>query len=207
MQLKWKSGDHPLEDDFRYQYSVSLASGITAKLAMVVSRKDLRDSLTAEMPDDLKAFTVVNHFETATSINNLIRNNSQLKDALINMCALTDPATDKLDTLGSILLAAWDGTDKNKVSLKDLLDKSRGLNPNYIKGQANQISEKLSGILQSIPHFSFALENSFLKWSYQKTDEGVLAYRIGSLEYEQWESDVFRAEIKTFEDLESFLSS
>jgi hypothetical protein len=91
--------------------------------------------------------------------------------------------------------------------LKELLDKSYSQNPHYIKGHSTRISSKLEDILAKINGFSYSIEGGFLRWSYWNTDEGVLQFPIGSVEFEQWENDIFNATINTFEDLEPFLAS
>ncbi len=207
LALGWNSGDHPIKDDFKKQKELSMKLGINPSLILVVSNKEVHDSLVASMPDEIVDFVKVIHFETASSLNNLIRKNSFIKDELIQMCALVKPSTDKLETLGAILLGSWDSTDKSKVSLKELLSRSYAQNPHFIKGFSTEISQKLSDILKSLERFSYKVENGFLNWDFNETDNGVLEYRIGSMEFEQWENDIFNATIKSFEDLEPFLAS
>lgn len=205
--LSWFNGEHPLKDDFIYQFKISSKSEINAKFKLVVSNKGIYDDLVSKLPSEIKGFAEVIHFETASSLNNLIRKNPLMKAELSNMCALNNPSTDKLETLATILLGAWDASEKSKVQFREILNRSQSQNPNFIKGYNNILSHKLSNILNSISHFSYEVENGFLKWKFKNTDEGVLEYKIGSIEFEQWENDVFNKEIKTFEDLESFLSS
>jgi hypothetical protein len=205
-KLSWEAGEHPLKDDFIYQYKISKISGINAKLQIVVSDKSFYDNLRSDIPGEIIGFIEVVHFETASSLNNLLRKNLVMKEELRKMCALTNPSTDKLETLATILLGAWDSTSKSKIQLKDIIDKSHSQNPNYIKGHLNKISHKLSEILNSINGFTYEIENGFLKWKFNSTDEGVLKYRIGSSEFEQLENDIFNSDIKSYEDLEPFLS-
>lgn len=205
--LGWSNGAHTIKEDFRKQHKLSRDLGVEPFLRLVVSRKEVYDYLVANLPEEIKDLVKVVHFETASSLNNLIRKNSLIKEELVKMCALKNPSADKLDALGTILLGSWDSTDKNKVPLKELLDKSYAQNPHFIRGLSTGISQRLSGILNSIEGFSYTIENGFLKWNFNTTDEGVLEYRIGSIEFEQWENDLFNAIIKTFEDLEPFLAS
>jgi hypothetical protein len=207
VNLNWLEGEHPLKNDFIYQYKISTNSGVNVKFKMVVSDKSVYENLRSKLPIEIKDFVEVVHFETASSLNNLIRKNLLMKEELTKMCALYNPSTDKLETLATILLGAWDASDKSQIQLKEILNKSHTQNPNYIKGHSNKLSHKLSNILNSISGFSYEVENGFLKWKFNKTDEGVLEHRIGSMEFEQWENDIFNKEIKTFEDLESSLSS
>jgi len=206
--LEWNNRPgHSIKEDFISQREIYLSIGIDPYLRLVVSNKDVYDHLISSIDEDIRDFIQVVNFETATSLNNLIRKNDSLRKELFKMCALNNPSADKLNTLGAILLGAWDSTDKRAISLKDLLDIGYRQNPHYIKGSFAKISGKLEGIFKDVDGFSYELEAGFLKWSFKNTDEGVLQYRIGSFEFEQWENDVFNAIIKTFEDLELFLAS
>ena len=205
-RLSWQAGEHPLKDDFFYQHKISIISGINAKFQIVVSDKSVYENLLSDIPGEIIDFVEVVHFESASSLNNLIRKNLLMKEELTKMCALTNPSTDKLETLATIILGAWDASSKSKISLEDILNKSYSLKPNFIKGHLTKLSHTLSKILNSINGFTYEIENGFLKWKFNNTDEGVLKYGIGSREFEQLENDIFNTDIKSFEDLEPFLS-
>ena len=123
------------------------------------------------------------------------------------MCAISNPSSDKLDALGSIILGAWDGTDKTKISLGTLLDNCYGQNPNYIKGFGGRLSEHLKQILDAINGFSYKIENGYIIWTYNTTDTGTLSYPIGTKEFMQWENDILNlGSINDFELIEPYLS-
>jgi hypothetical protein len=205
--LSWDSGKHPIGSDFEIQYNVYRNTGKNAELYLTVSRKEVYDSMVADLPKHISAFTKVVHFETADSINSLIRTNNHFKDELIKMCAISNPSSDKLDALGTIILGAWDATDKKQQSLKILLDRCYNQNPNYIKGFEGRLSEHLNSLLNSIKGFTFKIENGYLVWSYNTTDIGTLSCAIGTKEFIQWESDITNlAPINSFEIIEPFLS-
>jgi hypothetical protein len=148
------------------------------------------------------------HFETSSSLSNLIRRNSLIRAELVEMCALKTPSLDKLDALANILLGSWDSTGKSDIPLKEIIDRSYASNPNYIKGTSADVSKNLSDIFKSIKGFIYIVENGYLRWNFNGTDEGTLSHRIGSQEFEQWENDIFNASttIKVFEDMEPFLT-
>lgn len=70
------------------------------------------------------------------------------------------------------------------------------------------LPSNVENILQRIDGLAFEVENSYLKWKYKSTDNGVLPFSIGSKEFLQWEDDLVKKDssIQTFEDLEHFLS-
>jgi hypothetical protein len=206
--LEWNNrAENSIRDDFKNQNAICAREGIDPYLRLVVSDEAVSDHLIATKPDDIRDLVEVVNFRTATSLNNLIRDNAMIRAELIKMCALDKPSGDKLNTLAAILLGAWDSTDKNKISLEEILDRCYNINPHYIKGFSKRISKGLEKVLTNIKGLDFEVEGGFLKWNFRKTDEGVVQYRIGSMEFERWESDLFNATILTFEDLEPFLVS
>ena len=207
LDLNWKNGRNSVSEDFIRQYEMSRGTSITSHLGLVVSREKLRETLIEDIPEEIKNTVRVIHFQSASSLNNLIRHNSLIKDELSRLCALRNPSIDKLETLGPILLGSWDTTNKTRVSLRELLNSCYTINPNFIKGHSTRVSQKLNDIFLTLEGFDFVVENGFLQWSYNATDSGVLQYRIGTREFEQWENDVFNSDIKKFEDIEPFLAS
>ncbi len=205
--LNWTTGNHPIQDDFEMQQNICVQNRQEAELFMVVSRKDVYDDLIDNIQEKINSFTKVIHFGTAGSINSLIRTNNEFKDELVQMCAISNPSSDTLDALGTIVLGAWDATDKAKVSIADLLNKCYNENPNYIKGFENRVSENLKRVLESINGFTFTVEHGYLVWRYLNSDKGILQYAIGTKGFVQWENDVANLGANvTFEILEPFLS-
>ena len=205
--LDWHSGEHPLETDFELQFIMAKKNGFNPKLNMVVSRAELSKKLNLTMPRKIKKYTRVGNFKSAASINSLIRINPYVKDELMEMCAISNPSSDKLDTLGNIILGAWDGTDKTKIKLGDIIATCYNLNPNYLKGFSERISTQLKEILDSIIGFTYKVENGYIVWSYGKTDSGTISFPIGSRDFLQWENDLFNLpRTQLFEGIESYLN-
>ena len=205
--LGWNQPPHPLETDFQLQHSVCTDNGKTATLHLVVSRRELSEELTNNMSPELNRIASVIHFQNATSINKLIAHNEAFRTALKEMCALDNPGTDKLDTLGNIILGVWGGLEQMHAPLSEIIDKCHSLKPNYIRGLEDTISEKLRLILDNIPGFTYTVEGGYINWQYKDTDKGTVSYRIGTIEFDQWENDVFNAgTLTTFEELEPYLT-
>lgn len=207
--LSWDSGqNHTIKECFELQLALGETEGIDTKCIMVVSRKSVCDSLKKETPEAIKNKTDIIHFNAAASINQLIQVNEDFRDAMSNICALTNPSTDKLEAIATIILGVWDASDKTKVTIDQLLKKCYDINPNYIIGFESLLPSNVENILQRIDGLAFEVENSYLKWKYKSTDNGVLPFSIGSKEFLQWEDDLVKKDssIQTFEDLEHFLS-
>lgn len=204
--LSWHDNPHSIKDDFIMQHNVCSDNGMDATLQLVVSREEVKQDLISKMPDELRGVATVLHFQNASSINNLIRENTEVRDVLRNMCALSNPSSDKLDTLGSIILGVWSSVDQKQTPLAEILEKCVRQNPHYIRGLQDNISQRLTNIFSNIDGFIYAIERGYISWTYRDTDNGTLSYRIGSSEFEQWENDVFNVEpFNSFEDIEPFL--
>jgi hypothetical protein len=203
--LGWTDGKHSIADDFSMQYEL-IDYGKNKQLRLVVSSLGLRDKLADGIPENIKDKVEVKHFETANSIPRLIQANGLFNEELKKMCALSNPSLDKLEALATIVLGAWDATDKQQVPLSTLINNCYNQNPHYIRGLEKTLgNQRLNRILSSIQDFSFKVENGFVTWSYKNTDIGTVSFQIGSQGFMQWESDVINAEPATFENLETFL--
>jgi hypothetical protein len=205
--LTWAGGDHPLQDDFENQYNICLQNNQEAELYLTLSRFELCERLRAQLPGRISQFTTVIHFNSALSINSLLRVNEEFRDQLVEMCAISNPSSDTLDALGTIILGAWDATDKTRVSMKTLLENCYHQSPNYIKGLADRLSVRLDNFLSSVSGFTFEIEQGYLQWNYNNTDKGILQFAIGTQKFLQWENDVINTGPGIdFELLEPFLS-
>lgn len=203
--LSWTSGAHPISDDFKFQHQICYDNGEKPALEIVVTSPEVKEYLEESMEDDLKEIVSVHHFPKGNSLPATIKLNTELKTALSQMCALNKPATDKLDTLASIVVGTWAATDQTNTSLKELLDRCYDANPHYIKGFDNRISAALEKRFSEVKGFLYSLEGGYITWSYPPSDSGVISARIGSKEFIEWENEIIQANPRTFEDLETYL--
>ena len=204
-ELDWGSGNNTIANDFEFQYEISKHLSRDAKLELMVSKKEVCDELLRKIPESLNGKVSVGFFSTDTSIPNLIRTNEIMKEALKRICALQNPATNKLEALATIILGVWDASDKQSICLSDLKSDCLNINPNYFKGFENEINEKLKAIFLSVNGFEYRVENGFIVWKYLSSDVGTLSFAIGTKEFLQWENDVLNAHIQNFDDLEIHL--
>lgn len=131
-KLDWDDRNpNSLKDDFKHQHEICSSEGIEAFMRLVVSNKEVQEHLLLTRPDDVGDLIKIINFETALSINSLIRENPLLREELTKMCALRNPSADKLEALAAIILGAWDSTDKKRVSLAELLERCYSQNPHY----------------------------------------------------------------------------
>ena len=204
--LRWDGNSHPLSDDFRKQHAICAEAGETSHLELVVSSRDVKHELEENMPEDLNEIVTVHHFPKGDSINQLLHHNAEIKASLTNMCALDSPTSDKLDTLGTIVLGAWAGSSQKGTTLEELLDVCYKQNPHYIKGFDTRVSKELKEALDRIAGFSHKIEGGYIRWTYEETDDGVVSYQIGSVGFLNWESQVIGLNANNFDELESFLT-
>lgn len=205
--LSWTSNKvHPLYKDFEIQYSVLKSTNKSCKQYLVVSNKKLHQKLSLSIPKSIRNHTNVEHFETADSLSKLIVDNAVIRNTLASICALKNPTIDKLVTLGTIILGAWDASNKQRVRIADIIESCLDMNPNYIKGKEQTISEELTNRLKAIKGFTFTVLHGYLSWEYNKTDKGIMSCRIGSKEFVQFEDYVKeQKEGLSFDQIESNL--
>ncbi|GAB4093065.1 hypothetical protein [Flaviaesturariibacter terrae] len=204
--LTWTGGDHPIEEDFKIQHHICQDLGKTTTLELVVSNDSVKNGLQSSMSATLSAIASVRHFEKAISIQTLLAANSDVRRELAAMCALNNPATDKLVTLGTLLLGAWSSSGQKRVSLQELINQCHSSNPNYIKGLTNQVPAPLAAILDRIAGFTYDVQGGYIVWKFGPSDEGTINYQIGTTSFLQWENDVVNEKPSDFETLEPYLS-
>lgn len=183
-------------------------AGISTKCTMVVSRQEVCNALELEMPASIRDNAEVIYFASATSINLLLQINPVFRTVIESICALNNPAPDKLVSVATIILGAWDGSAKQQVTIAELMDSCYQLNPNFIKGINQILPKSINRILSEIPDLVFRNEGGYLVWNYGVTDSGTLAFPVGSADFMEWENTLANAadEITTFEQLEPHLS-
>lgn len=204
--LTWESGKHFIADDFLLQHKICEDQDVKLTLGLVISDNKLSQELIKSIPERIEGKVNVSWFPTASSVSKLLKSNSDFKEEIVKMCAFENPPLNKIETLATIILGAWDSTDKQNIQLEHLLDICYDQNPNYIKGFSNKISKGLKSIFNSIESFNFEIYNGFIAWKYGEQDNGTVPYVIGSSRFELWENEVLNNEINTFEDLEKHLA-
>lgn len=199
--LTWTAKNNQLDIDFFVQFELCRIAGMPATTSIVVSTTAVGQELTDGMPVRCTAFSHVIVFSTAKSVQALLKSNKPFLDEIVKMCAFS--STDKLEALATVLLGVWDGTDKNNISLQDIIDRCFAINPHFIKGLQNQVSQQVENILTSINGFTFQVRDGYIVWTYQGTDKGNFPYPIGSIKYVEWEDRfIANGPYHTFEDIE-----
>lgn len=200
----WKRGKNNLANDFSFQRKYNYCLGIKSKLYLVVSNKSLAKRLRISRPKKLIKIVTVKHFPATTSVNRLILESPTFRKALSELCALKNPQTDKLETIAAQILGQWDISGKTRVTLGQIRDRCLTSSPHFFKGGGNHISNRLDALLRSVNDLTFTISNGTLEWDFNSgTDNGVLPYKIGSTEFNQFENDLLNFPIGvTFQEIE-----
>jgi hypothetical protein len=171
---------------------------------MVVSGKSLCTRLRNSRSVRLRKFVTVNHFPAASSINRLLASSVPFRNTITSLCALTDPKTDKLETIAAQILGQWEISNKTNVSLGHIKSQCLTSSPHFFKGGGNHVSVQLDTLLRSINGLTFNISNGTLEWSFNNgSDSGALSFQIGSVEFNQFENDILNFPIgTTFETVE-----
>jgi len=206
-RLTWRSGSSfKIEDDFAMQKAVGDEITLGTKTYLVVSKKDVQKNLKKNFPASISHHTEIVFFPAAPTINHMLQVNPGFRSILVDICAINNPNSDKLEAIAAIILGVWDGGSKEKVSVEDIVNGCFLMNPNFLKRHAGQLLKNIESIFMSVKGFSYKVEHGFISWNYLLTDSGVFQHPIGSPQFIQWENDIMKLTITTFDELEPYLS-
>lgn len=205
--ISWHSGKHPLEADFYYQYKLDSALGISSsRTILIVSNKELKDSLINSAPTQIKNHTDCELFEPINS-KYLTCPNKQLESAISKICKYSTP--DKIRTLYTILMGVW-VTNKDKPNtVKGLENEVRSIQLNClydpeINNKNNHLDPDLDIILSNINGLSYSVINGSLSYEYLNKGcrlNGYLSFDLNSQEFTDFANCVKNNRPTNFKEL------
>ena len=187
--LSWKGGTNPLEQDFTCQLSL-YKKQTKPRLFLVVSSQTLAKKLRKERSFTIKKSVNVTHFPAADSINRILQLNQSFRKCIEDLCGLTNPRIDKLEMVAATIIGFWQSNGAPNTPLRVIRNHCLTSSPHYFKGGANHLSGPLEALLNSIIGLTFIISNGTLQWTYNGTDSGALSFKIGSVEFAQFENDI-----------------
>ncbi|MFB2838249.1 hypothetical protein [Floridanema evergladense] len=206
--IVWGKGDKSISDDFKNQYILNQSISKISQLYLVVSDEKLKTKLKRNLPSEIKLYSQVIYFSYQPNFIKFVKKNSDFREAIVYLSAFENPDPDKMESVATVLLGAWVSSNKNCVSLIDILKKAQGCTPSYIRSFAleYQLDPELENILNQVPNFSYNLTKGFLHWSYgDGLDEGTLPYSIESDQFQRFKDLIKRNRPTTFDQLEAYL--
>lgn len=197
--LTWQTGSsHPIEYDFRKQKELMNNVAIPFTLFLVYSNTDCNIS---KIPESISDCTKIEYFPYCSSLNRLLLESIEFKNAISDISAYTLAPVDKLYELSTILLGVWDSLEKKDVALIEIVQKIKGfsyIGNNFIFEEDLQVDFLARKIYDNIPNFHYMIFGSTFYWSYKVKMKG----EIERGNYLVFESKVIKNEPNTFNDLE-----
>ena len=200
--LTWLSGaSHTLEYDFIRQKELMEAEGRTFSLFLIYSNSEC--DLTP-IPIAISDCTQIFHFPYFPSLNRLLLESPEFKNAIEEISAISSPQNDKLLTLATILLGFWESTEKNNVSLTNIVQAIREINitgNNFIFDELIQIDLEAIHIYNKIPNFKWINSGSTFYWTYKENMKGEML----KSSYFEFEKAVLKNKPADYYELESLM--
>lgn len=206
-QVSWNKGKHPLARDFGDQQELNNYRGKNSKQFLIVSDAALAEKLHQSKPTNIEAFSHVEYFSEADTINARLLSEKDFRHAIAYLCADSN-SPDKLEFVAGLLMAAYQNTLQPKSNIMEILQLARKHNPSYIRvfGPINPLSKAVKEILNSIPDFDYDLEKGYFKWQYLKgLYTGQLSYDCNDAKFHKFEELILKEKPACFDELEGLL--
>lgn len=206
--IVWGKGFKSISGDFKNQYILNQSISKISQLYLVVSDEKLKNKLERNLPSEIKLYSQVIYFSYQPNFIKFVKENPDFREAIVYLSAFENPDPDKMESVAIVLLGAWVSSNKNCVSLMDILKKAQGCTPSYIRSFAleYQLDPELKNILNQVPNFSYNLTKGFLHWSYgDGLDEGTLPYSIDTERFQRFQDLIKKNCPTSFGQLEAFL--
>lgn len=205
-RLSWSKGIGSLFYDFRCQICRCSKKYENFKLFLVVCYKNLATKLASSVPPKINKYTRVIWFPYCESTSLMFQSNSDFKRALTDICYLSDPGVDKLDSLAANIVGIWVSSNNKNLSVKSIYKKLTESTTSFIKRPGlSSVSPVLANILNKIPHFEYWVEQGYLSWRYTKNDNGIIPYSIDSEKFRNIEQKILEQKPDTFSALEELI--
>lgn len=208
--LAWNSGNHPLKQDFLWQYEFNTdLLGKDSKMVLVLSSEINFRNTNKKIPEEIKSFTQVCWFRSAKDLRELLSIQPDFKDAISNVCA--KPDSDKLETAACEILAIW-LCQSGKVSVSEIMQKIVGnvKNPSYIRtfdteniGIDLEVREILEGI-----GIVIEISRGYLHLEYPEgLSKKTYGHALGTEEFKEFEKWLKEKKPSSWDDIKLLMKS
>ncbi len=208
--IKWGHGEGSITVDFRNQHLLNDKCGYRSTIKLIVSDLDTATRLQENLPDDIKHFTIAEHFHYCEKLSQLIKIDSEFKQVMSYLCARPDQL-DKVETVALNLLSTWIDSSAPRgeyVEISDLIATAKLRCPSFIRlvGECPTLRGEVEEILNAIPDFRYFIEKGFFSWQYLNgLDSGILAYDCLDFRFNKFQDLVLKNRPMSFDELEGLL--
>lgn len=178
--LSWGNGSRSLAANFRSQRDLLTGMSRDGRLELVVSRPEVHDVLSENLPGDLKYVAIVILHPTG----NLPADIDRLPFLAANMRTLCSPWNDDSSVFNAIidLLGAWAAMGR-RACLSDLFQCASRISRQVIAplGPRYELPEDVETILRGVEDFEFVVRGTTFAYRYHGgAGMGVARYQCGT---------------------------
>jgi hypothetical protein len=159
-----KKGD--IAFDFVHQIDDCKEKDNDFALKLVYSLKE--SNIGEQVPETIKEYTLVEHFEYEEDLNSLVIISIPLKKALMEIASNGENTpTDELADIATAFLGIWKGCNsKNRVSLKDIVTKVKDFKRINLKIYSDiTIGTECKNVLDNIDDLDYHISGRMFYWS------------------------------------------
>ena len=199
--LFWNSGDHPLEEDFFLQKRLEIKNGIAFDLYLVVSRKDVYESMKANIPQKIMDKIDVLYFPNEKSLSKQIYNNNELYQQYSSLSGFSSPHMDEVVSIATTILGIWCASDQEKITLNNIYKLFLKKSVNIKSRIEITIPEIIAETFNRISGLKYKMEGEALSWQFEN-DSGVI-YKD---KFDIFVEELLKVEPESFEELEILIT-
>lgn len=208
--LTWTGGDHPLEDDFAFQYQLALELGDeNPKTHLIVSKPDLCRTLEAKIPPSIASHTEVRHFPYGSgSKNRLLLECPALQSVLTPLSKKPNPSLADLESVFGVLIIAT-MSEPEGGTVDALLRVANREQPYQLRmldvvDLKQYVTSEFEAALAAVPGLTYSLDKGFFSWAAFGMTQ-TLHTDCTSAEFARFQKRIVQAQPVTFDDFEELL--
>ncbi|WP_143750918.1 hypothetical protein [Burkholderia sp. HI2714] len=205
--VSWTTGEHPIADDFRNQYSITRDFGYASiRLKLVCSDEACCGRLERDVPADISEYSAAEHFPYAAATHEILMSNARLRDDFASLHINERGGALESDEVASLLIGAWASLPP-EAKVSDVYAKVRRLSPTIIRparSDADALAMLLpacKAILDAVQHFSYNIRRGVFRWSEEFGLSGQLSYDCFDDRFRAFQDRILDAHPATLDDL------
>lgn len=211
-RVSWTGGDPSIEDDFKDQQRIAVASGYTdIRVRLVCSDSQTASGLSKAVPPSIAGCARALHFPYDTSAHRLLDGSDWLKKdfAAVSRYAA---ATAVEASYVAVVLAGALAELYPKAWISEIYSQARTMRPELLRSTRTeadalaQLDPQFRDLLNNLPGFNYSVVRGFLHWTASNgAMKGVLSIDCFNPKFNSFQSNIIKQNPKVFEDIEGVL--
>lgn len=152
---------------------------------LVLAQSNVYELRKQDIPTSISAHTKCLHFANSNSVNEMLLENPDFKNAISKLCVLPDEI-DKLEVIVQILMGAWSTHNKTERSVHKLIELATSTaKPDFFKSETSSLAldSNVIRILDSIDNLRYEVIDNCLKYNYGDF-EGLVRCKLGTTQFQ-----------------------